>query len=85
MFHIDARTPELAKKHARRKYGEPISCRKMDALSSLASIENLKLEQSPFYGVGSPYQNAVAMDEMVWQKQKRTKRRNNLGKDKKDY
>jgi hypothetical protein len=83
MFHIPARTHEQAKKIARRKYGEPISCHKLDVMSHLSNIENLKLDQPVLYGAGSPYKNAIAMDEKIWEK--RNKRRNNMHKDKGSY
>lgn len=81
MFHIDARTHEQAKDIARKCYGKPLSCRKMDAASMLADIENIKLDQADAFGANNPYSSAVAMDEMVWLK--RNKRRANMQKDKK--
>ena len=72
MFHIESRTPEQAMQKG-RKYGEPVSCRKMDVLSSLSSIEKLSLEQPTIYGKGNPYKSAVAMGEMVWNKQRKNR------------
>ncbi len=79
MFHIKARTQDKAEKIARKKYGEPISCRKVNVYDMLGNPENIKLEQPTVYGV-NPYKNAVAMDEMIWEK--RNKRIKNAYKDK---
>lgn len=81
MFHIDANKPGQAIEKAKR-YGDVVSCRKVSVAEALCAIENLDLTQKPAYGKGSPYPSAVAMDEMVWKKQKRMK---NHHKDKKNY
>jgi len=80
MLHIDARTPEQAREKA-KKHGDVVSCRKADVSKMLGDIEHLKLDQTTAYNLGNPYKDAVAMDEMIWQK--RNNRRNNLHKDKK--
>ena len=71
MKHIEARTQEQACKRA-SKYGEVLSVNKVDAVSRLKNIENIKLD---IYDGINPYPNAIAMDEMIWQK---------YGKDTKD-
>lgn len=79
MYHYDRRTPKQAIQEA-QKHGTVLSCRKADIERIGGNPENTKLEQSPIYGSGSPYQDAISMDEMVWNK--RNKRRKNLHKDK---
>ncbi len=72
MFHIEAKTPSQAGTRA-RKYGRPISVRKVDVEKMSGNIENLLLPEA--YGASNPYPNAIAMDEMIWkQKNKRAKR-----------
>jgi len=73
MFHIEARTSEQARRKA-KKYGRPISVRKADIASMVGCSENLSLELPPIYD------NAVAMDEMIWLK--RNNRIKNRTKDK---
>lgn len=79
MYHILARSGAQAGKKA-EKHGRPISVRKADATMMYGNIEKLELNQAP-YQDGSPYKDAIAMDEMIWQK--RNKRINNQKKDKK--
>lgn len=80
-FHIEAIRPKQAKIKA-MKYGQVISVRKVDYTKIFGNIEQLDLNQKPLieYVEDSPYRNAIAMDEMIWQK--RNKRINNRGKDK---
>lgn len=80
MFHKLARTPEQAVKKC-RKYGRPLSARKVKTEVMHKNFEELPLLNS-VYGVNSPFDNAIAMDEMLWNK--RNKRRNNMHKDKTD-
>jgi len=68
VFHIDARTPEQAKKKA-KKHGHPISVRKADVFKMVGNIEKIRLD------LVNPYPDAVAMDEMIWKKKKRIKNR----------
>jgi hypothetical protein len=80
MYHIDARTHDQAREKA-KKYGEPVSVQKADPYEMFGDIEKLPI-QNEVYMNGNPYNNAVAMDEMIWQK--RNKRRSNIYKDKKN-
>ncbi len=77
-FHIEARTPEQASDKA-EKYGRPISVRKIARSKIFGNIEQLDLKPPP-YQEGNPYETAIAMDEMIWQK--RNNRRKNMSKDK---
>lgn len=84
MFHIDARTPKQAERMA-EKYGRPISVRKPDVGKMYGNPEKHRLDQEPLAGVyqfGSSYESTIAMDEMIWKKQKREKRMRNRKKDK---
>ena len=81
MLHIVRRTSNQAIVAA-RKYGEVVSCRKVDIGAMVGNIEHIKLDQATVYDSGNPYKTAVAMDEMVWNK--RNKRINNVYKDKKN-
>lgn len=82
MFHKDARTGNQAMSMC-EKYGRPISYHKADVSKMLGNMENLPLEQAP-YSDGNPYDSAIAMDEFIWKKKdKRKKRIENQGKDKK--
>jgi hypothetical protein len=74
MFHIEARTAKQACLKA-RKYGTPKTCRKVDALSLLSNIENIDLKQKLVFGINSPFKNAIAMDEMIWNKKKSKKKK----------
>jgi hypothetical protein len=60
--------------------GQIISVRKVDYTQIFGDIERLDLQQKE-YVENSPYETAIAMDEMIWLK--RNKRRNNQFKDKK--
>jgi hypothetical protein len=75
MYHIYARNHSHAWKKA-QKYGTPKSCYKVDVISGLANIENIKLDQEPMVGRLNPYPNAIAMDEMIWKKKKSKKYHN---------
>lgn len=78
MYHIDARTPEQAKRKA-EKHGRPLSCRKVDK-DKIASIGMI---MPRIYGVNNPYPDAVAMDEMIWKRKgKRAERIEDREKDK---
>ena len=81
MFHKRARTPEQAAKKC-IKYGRVIRIRKTQVDRMLGNPEKLLLPQEPLgvYTLGSPYKNAVAMDEMIWDKQ--NKKRKNKHRDK---
>ncbi len=80
MYHIDARTHKQALSKA-KKYGRPKSANKVDATRFLSSIETLDLESVTVEPVlGNPYENALAMDEFIWQK--RNVRINNQYRDK---
>lgn len=80
MFHIDARTPAQAIRKS-EKYGRPISVRKADVGKMAFNIETLL--QRERYGLDNPYSDAIAMDEMIWQKKgKRVERISNETKDK---
>ena len=81
MLHFNVRTPKQATDRA-CKYGEVLSCRKVDKDSMIGNIEKIQLEPQDVYAMGNPYNNALAMDEMIWNK--RNNRRNNLHKDKKE-
>jgi len=78
MFHFDTRTQEQAIQKG-AKHGEVLSCHKFDRTRKLEYVNNLKLDQIPL--VTNQYKDAIAMDEMIWQKQ--IKKRKNLYKDKK--
>jgi hypothetical protein len=78
MFHKEARSGEQAMQKC-EKYGRPVSARKVDRENIQGHIENLKLDQPQ----ENPYENAIAMDEMIWRK--RNIRRDNLHKDKPNY
>ncbi len=83
MYHIEAKTPSQAGARA-EKYGRPLSVRKVDIERMSGNIENLLLPE--VYGANNPYQNAIAMDELIWKKKsKRAGRRENNGKDKGGY
>ena len=79
MFHFDRRTPRQAI-NAGMKHGKVLHCRKADAQAMLGNPEKIVLDQTIAFGVNNPYKNAIAMDEMIWQK--RNKRRTNSFKDK---
>jgi hypothetical protein len=75
MYHIPARNQNHAWKKA-QKYGTPKSCHKIDAVSALSNIENIKLDQEPIISKLNPYLNAIAMDELIWKKKKSKKQHN---------
>lgn len=77
MFHKWARTARQAMKKCRR-YGRPISARKVDVSVMHKDFEKLPLLNEVYMGG-----NAMTMDEMIWRK--RNKRRANLYKDKRDW
>jgi hypothetical protein len=78
MFHKEAHSPHQAMERC-RKYGTPISARKVDTSAMFGNFEQLPINNN-VYVEGNPYGNAVSMDEMIWQK--RNKRRDNMFKDK---
>lgn len=81
MFHFDARTSEQAKRMG-KKYGRPISVRKVDVDRMRGNIEALLSQLQPI----NPYPDAIAMDEFIWRrKNKRDGRRRNRDKDKNGY
>lgn len=75
VFHIDANGPKQAEKKA-RKHGKVVTVRKVKVSDIVGNIEALTLDQPV-----NPYENAIAMDEMIW-KRKRGKRIKSKGKDK---
>ncbi len=80
MFHIERRTRRQAIEEAER-YGDVVSCRKVDASRDIGSIENLTIDNEKYIPVNvNLYTSAIAMDEMVWKK--RNKRIHNRHKDK---
>jgi hypothetical protein len=81
MFHVQRRTPEQAVEVG-RKYGEVLTCRKVNRDKVLGSAENIRLEPQNIYVPEVQYNSALAMDEMIWKK--RNIRRNNIQRDKKD-
>jgi hypothetical protein len=75
MFHVEAKNHDQAFEKGKR-YGRPVSARKVDrdAIAGYGNIEHLKLDQEP-YGSKSVFQNAVAMDDLIWMKKaKRSER-----------
>jgi hypothetical protein len=78
MFHKEARTGKQAMDKC-RKYGTPISVRKVDVEAMHGDYEKLPI-RNDIYFEGNPKNNALAMDEMIFEK--RNKRRDNLYKDK---
>jgi hypothetical protein len=81
LFHVCARTAEQACDKAER-YGRPVGARKIERDKIFGDIETLELKQTPLvdvYAEGNPYNSALAMDEMIWQK--RNERRKNQEKD----
>ena len=99
MAHVSAQTHDQAKEKA-RKFPHVISVRKVDYLRIFTSIES-RVQVNPLVErvVGSPYASAIAMDELIWNKEdtrfkdalltqalvfnNRVRRRVNLRKDKK--
>jgi len=75
MFHRDARTGEQAMRGC-EKHGRPISFRKADIVRMQGNPEKLKLDEMLL----NPYEDAIAMDEMIWKK--RNTRIKNRGRDK---
>jgi hypothetical protein len=75
MFHITAKDSGKAREKA-KKYGSPISVRKLNEYALLGNMENLDLSttKDPYSVLGNPYPDAIAMDEMIWNKTKRKKR-----------
>jgi hypothetical protein len=80
MFHIEARTRQQAIDKVRKHKGKILSCRHVDVSPALHSIEKIQLDNFNIYDAVNPYKNAIAMDEMIMRK--RTKRRDNIYKDK---
>ncbi len=80
MYHILARTHYQAMEKA-KKYGRPISVRKVD-IDNIRPSENLQKLIEP-YGAKNPYPDAIAMDEFIWKKKAdRSERIENRRKDK---
>ena len=79
MFHVEARTSKQAI-NIKKKLGEIVSCRKTQVDRIVGNIESLPLNQDTMYSLGNPYEDAVAMNDMIWKK--RNKRRKNIHKDK---
>lgn len=77
-FHKEAKTPEQAKARC-KEYGRPISVRKVDVSTMHKDFEKLPLLNG-VYQDGNPYEHAIAMDEMIWEK--RNKRRSTMQKEK---
>ena len=68
IFHFERNRPKQAIE-AGRKYGKVINCRKVKYSDVLGNIESIKLEPQPsIYGQGNPYNNAIAMGDMIWKK-----------------
>ena len=78
MFHVDAKDGKTAMRIC-EKHGRPLTSRKVKDRDG--AIEHLQLFQEH---IEIPYENAIAMDDMIWRKKKkRAERINNLQKDKK--
>jgi hypothetical protein len=77
-LHYSASCPEQARAKANGK-GQIVTVRKAEYDKMVGNIENINLNVE--YVQGSPYNSAVAMDEMIWQK--RNGRIKNRRKDKK--
>lgn len=80
MFHKFARTPQQAMNKC-RKYGTPVSAHKVNVQVMHKDFEQLPILNS-VYVDGNPYNSALAMDELIWQK--RNKRRENMHRDKEE-
>ncbi|KKM13597.1 hypothetical protein LCGC14_1714600 [marine sediment metagenome] len=82
-MHKEARNHHQAFVKA-KKYGQVLSVRKVDFTQIFGNIEKLDLKQAPLIEQveGSPYNSAIAMDEMIWNK--RNKRIGNRDRDKID-
>lgn len=80
MYHVDATSPEKAARKV-EKHGKPVRVRKADVTMMYGNFENI-LDDN-VYQNGNPYNSALAMDEMIWQK--RNNRRNNMHRDKNNY
>lgn len=63
IVHIWKRTPEQAC-NAARKYGRPLSARKMQVDELYANIEKLPLDNPP--DVYDHYINPMGIDDMLW-------------------
>ena len=72
-YHIEASKPDKAIEKAERKYGRVISCRKANYEKIIGDVSNLPLKNT-IYVNRNPYPNAIAMDEMIWNKNKRAER-----------
>ncbi|KKN79308.1 hypothetical protein LCGC14_0340900 [marine sediment metagenome] len=68
MFHITARNPKKAGDRGKR-HGKVLNVRKVNLEALIGNIESLPLNQPV-----NPYKNAIAMDEMVWDKKKEDRR-----------
>jgi len=76
MFHKWARTPKQALNKC-KKYGTPISVRKVDVSVMHKDFEQLPIQNEVYNS------DAIRMDEMIWRK--RNGRRGNMHKDKTGY
>lgn len=84
LFHFWANDPSHAL-HQAKKHGRPISVRKVNRGKINSNIEHIKLDQKP-YGEDSVFENAIAMDELIWNKKvKRSERIEDRKKDKAGY
>ena len=81
MLCYDRNTPKQAMDMGSR-HGRVIFCRKAsrDKILAIGSIEHMRLDVRPVQVKSSPYNSAIAMDEMIGQK--RNARRANSYKDK---
>ncbi len=82
MLHYTAHDGDQAAAKA-DGHGQIVSVRKVEYAEIYGNIEKLNLKQPPEFVDSSPYETAVAMDELIWDK--RNKRRMNQEKDKKSY
>ena len=78
MLHFEASHPQQAKVKANRR-GRVLFIRKVHFTDVFGNIENIPIDRVE-YVKDSPYESAISMDEMIWNK--RNKRRDNLHKDK---
>ena len=78
MYLVEARTQDQARERAEKKYGRVISCRKANYDKIVGDVSNLPIKNNMYVK-----NNAIDMDEMLWNKSKRAKRLNiNMQKDK---
>ena len=80
VFHFWANDPAQAIDKA-KKHGRPISARKVNRDKIMSDIEHIKLDQKQ-YGEDNIFVNAIAMDELIWNK--KAKRSERIEDQKKD-